>query len=427
LTSALGGVESGRAKEREVIPRHKRAALQNWAYLVAVVGLGLAILGMGAFLIWTVVAPAQGATRPLAESAEPGAGLPPAQTATSPSSSGAVEPPVGALPDSLEPTAELPILHVKRTIHGLNAGPEAEDRSPITEERWLDTETGNGRSVIMRQDGTVRSIGVVNGNTHSTYAYWDNYLNSDVYPEGAPELDAMKWDLWSYREGLSDPQAQIKGTGVVRGRQAIELEGILAGESSGTINIFLDDATKLPITKVYNEEGSGGSVTTRRIDYEYLLVELLPAQALTPEMLEVPAPPDANKDIDRQMTLAEAQAFEEYDIYYLGETFENLTLTEIYDYRGRSSIVPEIRRVEFLYHNLAAYPAEHLYVTNEPVDLSLFGAVEGGEEVSVGDHQGWWYQSLGHLQVKLGDTAVTISGERDQVLRAANALTRVNE
>jgi hypothetical protein len=416
----------GAERDREAMRMWKRAAAQSRMYLLAVASLGLAILGMAAFLIWTAVAPSGGASGPEAGSTEPGADGP---VVTSPSSPGSVEPPVGALPDSLEPTAELPVLHVKRIIHGMNAGPELADRSPIIEERWLDTETGNGRSVIMRQDGTVRSIGVVNGNTHSGYAYWDNYLKSNVYAEGDPELDAMKWDLWSYREGLDQGVSAPFVTTVIRGVRALQFQQPVLGESSGFNDIFLDERTKLPITEIYNEETGDGSVTTRRIDYEYLLVELLPKEALTPEMLEVPAPPEANKDIVREMTVADAEAFHEYDIYYLGEAFENLSLVLIHDYEGRSSIVPEIRRVVFIYTPPleGGLSPEHLYLTNEPLELSLLDLLEGGEEVSIGQQQAWWYEGNRHLRMKLGGTALTISGERDQVLRAVDALIKANQ
>lgn len=132
--------------------------------------------------------------------------------------------------------------------------------------------------------------------------------------------------------------------------------------------------------------------------------------------------------------MTDVRRFEDFDLYYLQETFQGFQLFDILDFESVPKDVPPIRIVDFTYRKAASETegSSYLFVQNFP-------AATTPERIKLGDTQEeslsvngveatlWEGEGRTRAEVRLGDAIVKISApNRDLVEGALNGLVKTN-
>ena len=331
------------------------------------------------------------------------------------------------------------IFHVKvkaeeRTSSGAVAATE-------WREYWIDVAGLKARVEKASPEGSVAEIQVRLGNSLYTYIPSQDYVSHEQAP--GPNtfwLNTIENELWHDYRALS-LGAQKLGEEIVDGKQVVKVRKDITDEGmvTGQAVAYLDKTNYLPVKKAYYELGSAGElIFNGETVYAYEPVEWLPVGEV-PVALFAPRtrPSTATGQGTWPLTLAEAGTFEDFGLYYLGDSFKGLPLQVIQEYKYRAPVPdwPDDHSVEVVYGVPAVNPldnSEDLRIQQVNASAETPGMPSPwdlGTVVRARGVEGRLLEQDNRVSLKLtlGDTLIIITGkDRSQVLGAAATLTKLN-
>ena len=300
-------------------------------------------------------------------------------------------------------------------------------------EVWFDPRNQRGRAERHDRDGTLEYLAVVDGDTYGEY---DGFDSSVVINK---MLGHQMWLGWLGYAGASVYHEAFLSRGIINateatvdGVPALKIEtAVLAedGTVEATLTTYLDKATHLAIrteTKPVAEAEGAQEETSTTV---YRVVEWLPTEAVDPALFTLPKDlPEAQATtIQTEMTADEARAFPDFDIYWLGESFQGLTLSRVFEYKRTSSIGPWTHRFDFDYSTPGAPEEVTLQVSNVPVEMFNQPLVETPSSVGASGREVGRIGDRADVRFRLGGTLVDAQGDsEDQTLAAADAVAKLN-
>jgi len=312
-------------------------------------------------------------------------------------------------------------------------------------ELWFDPRNQRGRAESHDRDGTLESVTIVDGDYSAEYKrgdsikirrvlnggdwYWRQWLMKDGQPVG--------FETWLTRGRFETTETTLDGVPTLR----IQAPGLgEGGKQIATHTIYLDKESHLPI-RMETEPASDAPDYVKRETktFAYRVVEWLPAQDVDRSLFTLPEdlPQVPRTEREWEMTVQEARAFSGFDVYWVGEGFQGLTLSYLRDFsslsRGEAS-----RNFIFNYPppgvpdgtalQVTSVPIQTFQATGELWDQPLFMPGAPGTEVTVAGTRGVLFLAdIAQLRLRLGDTVIIINGQtKEQVLAAGDALAKLN-
>jgi len=352
----------------------------------------------------------------------------------------------------LQVSAEAPVFHVKAAHRTMTAAGAAGPRT--LREIWIDTETGNARLSETDEGWGLVLLQVRNGITFQEYWPSTNHLSTRRFVGDDPYLGRIQNQVWLYRDALAIRTVAQKGEAEVDGRRVIQAEVLGPDSELPKIQVLLDKETLLPVRRTYfRTEADGSLVPAETVETTYPTVEYVSRDTLPPGFLEISVSPGASVERYDEMTVDEARGFANFDLYYVGEAFENFQLRSIYDFESMARDTPPVRFVHFIYEDRSSAPESpaYLFVESMPAAgrpprvvapgrseeeirelekaLDRLTADPGKEEIMLGGVVATLSggAATARIELNLGDAIVKLSGQdRAQVVRAAEALVRLN-
>ncbi len=309
-------------------------------------------------------------------------------------------------------------------------------------EIWFDPRNQRARAEFRDRDGTLESLAVVDGDTYGEYDSFTSTVLTDR------TLNGQTWLQWLGAPGAVVFHEAYLNRGIINATEAtvdgvpvLKIELAVKGDD-GTVEanrtVYLDKASHLPIrTETKRVSGSEGAPEETHTT-TYRVLEWLAVEAVDPALFTLPddLPPVTSTTTQTEMTVEEARAFLDFDIYWLGPAFQGLTLSSVRAYRRTSSIGPWTHRVDVAYSapdtgerpllQISASPAAMYEQPRVNADLTA-GPLD--REVSVAGTTAVVSMSgsSAQLQMQLADTVITINAAtEDEAVVAGDALTKLN-
>jgi hypothetical protein len=244
--------------------------------------------------------------------------------------------------------------------------------------------------------------------------------------------------LLRYKTALERGELEVLGEGEVRGRQAIQVRRQwLSGPV--TVTSWIDKETLLPLEETFSETNVGDQPTViGTAIWTYTVLEKLSREQVPADVFALDVPPDANRVTTTYMSTTDTAGFRDFDIYYVGPSFNGLPIFAMSQVQATGPKYPE-QLVSFD----VTYAEPFTDTPRRPDQLSIIqmprapdtprevapGVPATGEEVEVRGIPAVLY-STGtgmDLEIELGDTFIRIHGDnRAQVLGAADSLQKLN-
>jgi len=329
------------------------------------------------------------------------------------------------------------------------AGSDATSTAGVQTELWFDPRNMRARQETRAADGIISHIAVADGDHYASY---DSGMKKITQRR---LLNGGGWTYWLQTEGefvMGEALVNLMPDGVQRttlqGANVLRFQRPVLGENGekvGTTTTYLDPTTKLPIRfeqeAATNQEGVGNGSS----DVKYTVVEWLPRQALDADLFKLPSnlPNVTSTTTETYMTADEARKFGEFDVYYLGDTFQNLKLYDFLEFREDStfagtSISTHYFAADYSSDGTNATPV--LQVTSELEDKSIKSAWNTPEldpsfnskrDVTVHNTTGFYYPP-GRLFLQIDRTVIEVevreSPTAEQtILAAGDALVKLNQ
>ena len=202
-------------------------------------------------------------------------------------------------------------------------------------EAWVDA--ANDRAKYVTHDGDRNPIIeiIVDGAERTVYNFRDDVGTKRIGTDANdPILRSIMVDLWyigaMYRLGQAEELDAIDVDGI----DTVRVQANISGPASRVV-ASLDSKSLLPLEEEYYDDG--GSLIASR-STRYSLVETLDEAA--PGLFVSSAGSDRLYEVRTRMTLSQAQEFQGFDIYYVGETLGDRRVFWI-QHDKRSSVYPQ--------------------------------------------------------------------------------------
>jgi hypothetical protein len=312
----------------------------------------------------------------------------------------------------------------------------------MLEETWSDA-TG---SLVRREErdsqGSLVRIVVRRGN---------NLRELDLSEEGAPHFKSVSYldaengwlatqaggPVW-WRDLFRGPTVETLGETEVKGRAAIlvRVPPPESGENSRPIEATVDKDTGWPLEiGFFGRAEAGGFESVGKWLIEYQLVESLALDSVI-QLFELEAPGGDARSY-REMSLADAKAFQAFPLLYVGDSFDGMALDTITE-TGSSApeLYPFTQQVFFIYVEWTAEgpkrPARQLDIVIMPA-ATIAGASresgEGQESIVTGRGPALFSAQENRLEIETEGVLIVIRGDNvasEQILKAAETLMTLN-
>lgn len=313
-------------------------------------------------------------------------------------------------------------------------------------EFWLDLSSRDARFVAKDLAGNEESIEVRKGSTVTNHLPTKKIMSSETAADSkAGFLTRVEDRLLSYKSLLDRGQVKPAGEEVVAGQQATRVE-LVDAHGGGAVHAYVSKANGLPLKEVFYHRGATGALeelsvrTTSYSRVEQVRRDQVPVDVFAPPVVGA----DWHKESSRALTQATARFFQEYDLYWLGSSYDGLPLYGISHKQFENPTGKPYSRLSQVSVLYADPISEHddagrgqIAVVQRPA-LTLedvasreraLGSAAKGEQVTARGYQGALYLdgTTARLELTIGQTFVQIHGSsRTQVLQAAQSLTKLN-
>lgn len=305
------------------------------------------------------------------------------------------------------------------------------------EEVWFDLRNSRASEESRWDDGTIQSLKVVRGDHYDEYMVEGESKTDSRSIKHWRLLDGGAWSYWLSTSGLAISGAVQTGMietqpAWVDGRSALRVEIAVLGESGEKLPshvLYLDATTFLPMASEQTDDTGKRTIQ----DARYKVVEWVPQDSLDPAVFDLPAnlPKATYEEWQTEMTVDEAQTFKDFDVYYLGDSFQDLKLYQLLEFRDSDG--PHYVAANYSLDGTAASPM--LQVTSELEGKSIQSPWntpdQSKQDVTVDGTTGFYYPHNG-LFLQQGNTVIHVSGSgeggtENVILAAGDGLLRLNQ
>jgi len=241
-----------------------------------------------------------------------------------------------------------------------------------------------------------------------------------------------------YKDAIESGDLQILEQGTVQGQPAVRVELEFTTEGTAMkVSAWLGEETLLPLEEITFAivDGTPHELGTR--EYVYETVEYLDRTQLPSDFFVLSAPPAvARFHQESYMSLAQAEAFDGFSTYWLGESFGGLPLRSLIFTTSEGGFLElpleEVFRVAYgkSFAEERAEPVGDVYVLQRPVSQAVTPAGEPApvaiDNPTLGLLDGALYEGR-FLIVQVGDMMIQILARNDQeLLEVAENLVPLN-
>lgn len=341
-------------------------------------------------------------------------------------------------------TQDARVLHIQAIAEVL--GPEGVPTQPELHELWFDSVTLDTRYSIEGVGATDKVIMVRQGRMVRMYHPGDRRLIIHIAATDDAKMLDIADQLLEYKRALQRRELQPVEEGVIGGRPAIRVERRALSEPL-LISSWLDKQTLLPLKELFFQttpDGNRTEIQTRV--WTYTTIEHVAQDQLPADTFSIAVPADVTQVTYRYMTVTDAATFDEFDVYYLGDSYNGLPLfgitylqatgpeyAQITGSEQQPLISLDVVYAEPFTPNGPPRP-DQLSLVQQPAHMRrprevAPGVPAVGESIQVNGRQATLYEQGGgvDLELQLGNTLITIHGRnRQDVLQAAASLQRLN-
>jgi hypothetical protein len=353
-------------------------------------------------------------------------------------------------------TGSAQVLHVRASVAS------TDNPTARIHEMWTVTDTNEVRYYRSNPyEEAVETRSGVTVTSHVTHSYQSSvearFSRRVAIDENQAMLD-IDAEFTIYADLMAEGALTVMEYGTVQGRPAIRVEytheGMLEGLEGKQIlqSVWLDQASLVPYSEKSFDVTNGPPVELATTTYTYDVIEYVDRTALPARFFELQPPASVTPELDRYMTVSEAQGFAPFAVYWLGQAFNGLPLDTInYQLTASSEKPGGSFAVEYGhdYWQERSNPVGRVSLVQEPASqFQWTGSGEGATvlppelvEVTVpggsptqvnnpvlGQLDAVLYNSdPPHMQLVVGATGITIHARNNQELvDAASALQRLN-
>jgi hypothetical protein len=306
-------------------------------------------------------------------------------------------------------------------------------------ETWFDPRNLRARVEVHWSDGGLQGLSVAND---AYYAEYGQTSGDRDAPANVHELWLGKgegWNRW-LASGSTVIYAGWLSTGAVEYTEAsLDGKSVLvvtvpmmgdSGEREGNKIIYLDEQTQLPLRIETN--GVQNSVE----DITYSLIEWLPQSKVDADLFQLPdnLPNVISSSKQRDMTVEEAKNLRGIDAYFLGDTFQGLTVLNLSEYESQSDLPIHYFKAEYSSAEGGPIFVSVTTYVQDPTRKDPWNTpdeVGKGEkrDVTVQGNKAYLYREGGQSEVwfqTVGSVVRIAAKSDDQVLAAGEVLQRLN-
>ncbi len=335
------------------------------------------------------------------------------------------------------------VLHIQAVAEVLN--PEGMPTGTQRYELWFDLNTLDTHYVVETPGGE-KEITVRQGRTVRTYYPGNKRLITNIAATDDAEMLNVADRFLEYKRALERGELQLLEESVIRDRPAVRVERQALSEPL-IITTWLEQETFLPLEETFSTiTPDGNRIPRETLIWTYPTIKHVARNELPPEVFSIDVPPDVTQVTNRYMTVTDAAIFAEFDVYYLGDSYNGLPLFGITYSQATGpgyadSYAPGQESLDS-FNVVYADPfipgrprrPDQLSVVQESISQycpreAAPGVPAVGEPVQVNGRQATLYDHGGgvDLELRLGSTLITIHGrDRRDVLQAAASLQRLN-
>jgi len=325
------------------------------------------------------------------------------------------------------------VTHIRASM--IMVKPDGSKGGADFEESWVDTTGAYARTEQGKSDGKVVKIAVARVNRVRESGDGDFYPRMESYPyaqDGGSPTD-IGGPLY-FRYFFRSPAVETIGETEVDGRAAILVRApVESGHNPLSVEGVVDQETGWPFeVRLFNRNAAGGFDPAGKWVIKYELVELLPIESV-PHLFEVESV-DRSAASFKEMSLTDAQTFEAFPLFYLGGSFDGMTLQTITESAPDQDAT--FRRVLLVYAEWAGTPPVRLaqqldvMITSVQTEPGMhFNPQPGQEVIATPQGEALFDPDDNRLDLLAEGVQVVIQGENTtpyQIISAAQALTVLN-
>lgn len=329
------------------------------------------------------------------------------------------------------------VLHVEVSMVAIS--PEGGTTQTKTHDLWFDPNTNDTKYVVKDAAGALQSVSVRQGREAKTYVSKTNSLTTNIAATDDAEMLNVASLLLGYPVAFERGELERLGEGEVRGRKALQVRRQWLSQPV-TVTSWIDKETLLPLEETFSEAGAGGKqeVLSTSI-WTYKVLERVSRGQIPAGVFALDVPPDATRVTTKYMSAAEAAGFRDFDIYYVGASFNGLPIALFYTEAIGPGYPQQLVRFDVAYSDPfirgKTRRPDQLSLVQQPARLHqpreiAPGQLAVGESVQINGVEATIYDYTGPgaaLELLLGSTFITIhGGDRQQVLQAAGSLQKLN-
>ncbi len=288
------------------------------------------------------------------------------------------------------PYDDAEVLHVVSVMVNVN-GQEFETHT------WVNQT--NGDTIVQRYlDGTLWETLLRRGRTLISFNQ-DSISQYEYLSESDPALELVTGELFTFRDDLREGTAVVLAEEEYMGQPALKVTRTDVDPGSGEPQmVWLDPETLFAL----------GSGPGSPVSFSYPVVEALPAVAMPDEMFEMDPPDTIVHDFNlRQFTIDEAQQFDLFSVWWLGEAWNGYRLQRI-EYTT-TTLVEESEVMHLVY--VDAETGQQGIILSAHGELREWqiedweNAPDLAESIEIGEFSGWLYESPpnGLVVLHIGD------------------------
>jgi hypothetical protein len=340
------------------------------------------------------------------------------------------------LPQHLKPEDFWPeqqgVLHV---VAAPTEGSPAASSGVAQMELWFDPRNMRACQEVRSTDGFLDYVAVGDGDHYDSY---DSRTKSVLHRR---LLDGGGWGYWVQNDGslvmgeafVNRYPDDVKRT-TLNGSDVLSYQLPEIGEDGqieATQTMYLDSTTRLPVRS--EREGVSGGAKTSGSSVKYAIVEWLPQEQVEAGLFRLPVdlPDVTSTTTETHMTLDEAAKFNDFDIYYLGDVFQDAGLCALFDYETVSKYESiHYFAAEYSWDGTTARVALHVtstpFVEGQRNPWSTPRSGSSGPMNIIVQGQPALFYDPGDLWQRLGDTIVHVSST-DTKFATQEAITGIGQ